>query len=664
MVSAGRAAPEGSAPRPKPAQRLDAPPASSPTPATAGAAPSAADGPPVVRRGAPPLRPDESPVLKPGGDLFLEVHLGAGTSYTTIGQKYLADLRGLQSIKAENGATLPKAGGTIRIPYTSLNDDYKARVIQQLFPRDTTRGGDWIHRVGPKRPEAGSETIWHLSLWLTGRGENYQTLAEHNALDDLTLRPDQELIVPGALLSPPFTRMAGRSSGGFRAGGATAPVKDGDQESSGSIDADGGDDEGTDEFTEAPSGAETEEPGPTGPAPMALPPAEGADELRYGHDADGGFAVYRLKRGEALYSTVVVRFTGRIDASDVNDLAQQIARRSGIRNVTDIPIGFKIRIPLDLLLSEYLPPDDPRRLAWERSQAEVARYTNEASSRNLQGVAVILDAGHGGRDQGAAHNGVWEHEYVYDILCRIKARLEQQTGAKVLPTIKDRHEGYAIHDSTRLTRNQAEVLLTDPPSPLGEHAPSVNLRWYLANAYYRRLVAGGQDPRKVVFVSLHADARHPSLGGAMVYVPGEEFRRGRYGHDGAAYVKHREVREQPYVSFTRAERERSEGLSRQFAGRLVEAFRRRGVAVHPYGPVRERIIRRGRAWVPAVLRCNVVPVEVLIEVSNLSNPADSRLLADPAYRQKVAEAYVDALQAYYSGPVRPPPRPTAARGGV
>jgi N-acetylmuramoyl-L-alanine amidase len=272
---------------------------------------------------------------------------------------------------------------------------------------------------------------------------------------------------------------------------------------------------------------------------------------------------------------VVVRFTGRIDASDVNDLAQQIARRSGIRDVTDIPIGFKIRIPLGLLLPEYLPPDDPRRLAWERSQAEVARYTNEASRRNLQGVAVILDAGHGGRDQGAAHNGVWEHEYVYDILCRIKARLEQQTGAKVLPTLKDRHEGYTIHDSTRLTRNQAEVLLTDPPSPLSEHAPSVNLRWYLANAYYRRLVAGGQDPRKVVFVSLHADARHPSLGGAMVYVPGEEFRRGRYGHDGAAYVRHREVREQPYVSFTRAERERSEGLSRQFAGRLVEAFRRR-----------------------------------------------------------------------------------------
>ncbi|HEX9428163.1 MAG TPA: N-acetylmuramoyl-L-alanine amidase, partial [Candidatus Polarisedimenticolia bacterium] len=637
------------------------PPPASVQPAASGhPAPGAAPGAPAPRPAAPPLRGDETPVLKPGGDLFLEIHVGPGASYTAVGQRYLADLRGLQAIKTENGSILPNTGGTIRIPYTSLNDEFKMRVIRQLFPRDAMRDGDWVHRVGTSRPEMGSETLWHLALWLTGRGENYQALAERNGLDDLTLRPDQQVIIPGSLLRPPFTGRVGHPAG-KRDDALPVSTAKGDGEPA--ADEGGDDSEGDDGFTEAPSGPEIEEPGSPGPSLPALPPAEGAEELRYGHDSEGRFAVYRLKRGEALYSAVVVRYTGRIDAPDVNELAQRIARRSGIREVTDIPIGFKIRVPLDLLLPEYLPPDDERRQAWERSQAEVARYTNEASSRNLQGVTVILDAGHGGRDQGAAHNGLWEHDYVYDILCRIKGRLEQQTGAKVLPTIKDRQEGYQIHDSTRLIRNQAEVLLTDPPIPLTERAPSVNLRWYLSNAYYRRIVGAGQDPRKVVFASLHADARHPSLGGAMVYVPGEQFRRGRYGHDGAAYVKHREVREQPYVSFTRNERERSEGLSRQFAGRLIEAFRRRGVAVHPYGPVRERIIRRGRSWVPAVLRCNLVPVEVLIEVSNLSNPADSRLLADPAYREKVAEAYIDALQAFYAAPSRPVPRPAAVRGG-
>jgi len=65
-----------------------------------------------------------------------------------------------------------------------------------------------------------------------------------------------------------------------------------------------------------------------------------------------------------------------------------------------------------------------------------------------------------------------------------------------------------------------------------------------------------------------------------------------------------------------------------------------------------------------VLRCSEVPVEVLIEVSNLNNPTDSRLLADPAYRQRVAEAYVDALGRYYGGAgQRPAPFRAAASVG-
>jgi N-acetylmuramoyl-L-alanine amidase len=103
-------------------------------------------------------------------------------------------------------------------------------------------------------------------------------------------------------------------------------------------------------------------------------------------------------------------------------------------------------------------------------------------------------------------------------------------------------------------------------------------------------------------------------------------------------------------------------LSRQFARTLVTSFRDHEVAVHPYDPIRERIIRKRRSWVPAVLRCSEVPVEVLIEVSNLSNVADSRLIADPVYRQRVAEAYVDALHRYYGRPVpRGASRATSSR---
>jgi len=419
-----------------------------------------------------------------------------------------------------------------------------------------------------------------------------------------------------------------------------------------------------DDFTEAPTTpGDEEDEGPTigAPAPYAPPPAaEGAGDLKYGRDVDGGYAIYRLKKGEALYSAVVIRFTGRVDVQEVNDLAAKVARRSGIDDVTVIRVGYPVKIPIDDLLPEYLPRDDPRRQAWERSHAAVERYTNAAGSRDLDGVAVILDAGHGGRDIGASHNGVWEHDYVYDVLCRVKKLLETTTRARVLPTIKDRDEGYTIRDTTRLPRSRSEVLLTSPPFPLSGTVPSVNLRWYLSNAWYRKLTGEGVDPDKIVFTSLHADARHPSLRGAMVYVPGAEYRRGRYGSAGPVYARYREARETPFVSFTREQRERSEGLSRQFAAALIDAFANRQVAVHPYGPVRERIIRRGRSWVPAVLRCNVVPVQVLIEISNLSNPEDSRSLADPAYRQRVAEAYVEGLARYFSAPSTN--RPAVAAG--
>jgi N-acetylmuramoyl-L-alanine amidase len=591
------------------------------------------------------LAADERPELHGGNDLVLAIKVHPGDTYAAIGQRYLVDLRELRAVRTRNGDRLPPDGGSVAIPYASLNDRYKVRVIRVLFPEDAPREGNWIHRAGCGLLPISQETLWNIALWLTGRGENFRSLADRNDLPGLLPAKDQEIAVPGELLLPPFAAVAGLQTA---SAGTMSPAA-------------GSKDVVSDDFTEVP---ETE------PAPALVPPAAPPDQatdttgqLVYGKDSSGPFGRYRLKRGEALYS-VVMRFTGRVDSQEVNDLARAIAGRSGIKDVTDIPTGYGVRISFDDLLPEYLPATDPRREAWQTSRAEVARYTNPSQSRNLEGVTVILDAGHGGRDRGAAHNGVAEHEYVYDILCRIKALLERDTAARVLATIRDRKEGYRVRDSTRLTRNQAEVLLTDPPFPLLEPYVSVNLRWYLTNSYFRRLVAEGSDPLKIVFTSLHADARHPGLGGAMIYVPGEEYRRSRYGYSGPVYARTREVREKPYVSFTRSERERSEGLSRQFARALVTSFHDREVTVHPYNPIRERIIRKRRSWVPAVLRCSEVPVQVLIEVSNLSNVADSRLIADPGYRQKIAEAYVDALQRYYGQPAPrgAPARATSSRG--
>jgi N-acetylmuramoyl-L-alanine amidase len=176
----------------------------------------------------------------------------------------------------------------------------------------------------------------------------------------------------------------------------------------------------------------------------------------------------------------------------------------------------------------------------------------------------------------------------------------------------------------------------------------VNLRWYLVNSYYRSLTSAGADPERIVFASVHADSLHPSVRGAMVYVPGQEYRTGTYGHVGRLYAR-KEVAELRYVKFSSGERERSEGLSRRLAARVIQAFEEARLPVHRYEPIRDHVIRRRRSWTPAVIRTSLVPQSLLLEVVNLNNAKDAALIKQASFRQKVAGAFLDALRRHYSG---------------
>ena len=391
-------------------------------------------------------------------------------------------------------------------------------------------------------------------------------------------------------------------------------------------------------------------------------PDEEPPRLEYGADAQGRYAIYRLKRKEALYSAVVVRFTGRIHAEDVIQLALDIALRSGIDDVHAIPVGYPVKIPIELLSEEYLPPDDPKAAAQAKERAEAALFAAPAKARGLAGVRVILDAGHGGRDTGTVHHGVWESTYVYDVASRLRKVLLETTRAEVVMTTREPGGGWEVPDRDRLPDRKGRVLLTDPPYRLENPVAGVNLRWYLANAILRRPGPGGRPipPEKTVFLSLHADSLHPSVRGAMAYVPGERFLRDRYGRANAFYRTFREVRDEPVVSFTKKERVLAEGASTSLAEKLIGAFRRRGLPVHQFRPVRTHVIRKGREWVPAVLRYNKVPNRVLFELANLSNEEDRELTEARAYRQECAEALADGLVAFFGGGAAPAPAAPAA----
>jgi N-acetylmuramoyl-L-alanine amidase len=177
----------------------------------------------------------------------------------------------------------------------------------------------------------------------------------------------------------------------------------------------------------------------------------------------------------------------------------------------------------------------------------------------------------------------------------------------------------------------------------------VHLRWYLANAILRRTVVGGGSPDRTVFVSLHADSLHPAVRGAMIYIPGEKYLKETYAKTDEVYLARQEVREAPRVSFSRQERLQAEGTSRELAERIVAAFRADGLPLHAFEPIRKNVIRAGREWVPAILRYNRIPARVLLEVCNLNNPEDRRLLMTRSYRDRVARAVVSALVDFYGG---------------
>ena len=526
-----------------------------------------------------------------GREIELEVLAGDGDDYRGVAARVTA--AGSQSgaaVAAWNAERPVEPGQWIGVPLELLSHGFRRMVLMRLFPDDARDGEDWVHVAGSGELPLYDAGLWQVAEWFTGRGGSYEALMEANGLGSPELRAGQRVRVPSALLHPAM-RAGMRSDGG---------------------------------------------------------------RLEFRSDTEGPFAAYRLQEGEALYSSVVVRFTGRTGADDVSLVAEQVRKRSGIRDLTDIPVGFEIRIPLDLLEPQYLPTAHPRRKEAEARERELALALAQqplpGARSGLEGVLIVIDPGHGGRDLGTMNNGIWEHDYVYDVSCRLREKLERSTAATVVMTLEDRETGCVPSKTDKLVANKQGTVLTSPPfmaKKEGEAKYGVNLRWYLANSVYRKAVAGGHDPDRILFISLHADSRHPSLSGAMVYVPGAAYRSRTYGHSTGFYMAYDEVREKPQVRFSKQQRVRSEAISRKYADAVIRAFQREGLPVQPHQPVRHRIIRGESRFVPAVLRGNAIPSKVLVEMVNLSNPGDAALLASATERDRLAGGLFRSLLDYY-----------------
>ena len=504
------------------------------------------------------------------------------------------EVRGLPA--AFLGSSAPAEGWAA---FSELSPEGRRWALGALFPADRWERDQVLHQV--RWPDL--ESVWLMAALFMGHGQHYDQLQAANPANPEKLRAGDLWVVPRALLAEEL--------GGDGAGRVVRVQPEDDLD---------------DEARVA--------------AFRAL--------LSYETDVQGPYAGYHLRKGEALYSSVVMRYTDQVDPKGVNDLAQVIAARSGIEDVHGIQPGQLVKIPLEALASPF-QPEGTAALAEEREvRAEIRRTPRVMAGARLKGVRIVLDAGHGGVDQGAAANGVWESDYVYDLAMRVRRLLEQDSEAQVSCTVRYPGLGFRVRNRIPAPTGQAEILTTPPFANDGEspNAVSVHLRWVLANQLFFDFARTG-DPKKTLFISFHADSLHPSARGTMVYVPGAPGVPAAFALPAARTVRVAELSHGSRVSFSPRERLQGEARSRLFAEALLKALQEEGIATHGNRPIRNVVLRGGRSFIPAVIRYSAAATKVLLEVLNLTNPEDAVNLADPAFRERYAQAVVRGIQAYF-----------------
>ncbi len=548
-----------------------------------------------------------------GGHPVLLVEPMGGDGWITLARRYTGTSDTVAALREANpGMRSPMRDRAVRLPVELLRPETRLEAVQKLFPADVRTVSGWQHWV--LDPFGGGEESWTwLAALFAGSDDRAPALLQANpALRQSGPKRGRPVTVPEALLSSEFRSLP-------------------------------------------PVATPTPRPRKRTPLPVAGAVATGAQAnagvvpLEYGTDELGGFAIYRLRRGEALYSAVVVRFTGQLLAVQVNETAMEIAARSGIGDVTDISVGYPVKIPLDLLLPEYLPVNDPRRQAWLEGRRELRQFLEVVDAANLSGVQIILDAGHGGKDSGAVSNGIWESTYAYDIMCRIKSNLERHTRATVWTTIQDGKIGYTIPGSNRLGQRRDAFLLTRPQYRLEDSVLGVHLRWYLTNDIILNRVGTNVPRSKTVFLSIHADSLHQSVRGAMAYVPSRYLRPDKpYTVRRRDIQTYAEYRNHPTVRLGTEFKARVEASSRHLAQEILTSLDDNDIRVHPYDPIRDRVLRGRRSWVPAVLRYTAAQNAVLLEVCNMANPEDRELMLQSRWREEFARSVVEGMAAAFA----------------
>lgn len=260
------------------------------------------------------------------------------------------------------------------------------------------------------------------------------------------------------------------------------------------------------------------------------------------------------------------------------------------------------------------PPPKADVLKTEPSLAETSKAARHTSTGNTSLVRalglkigrVVIDAGHGGHDQGTAGpKGLLEKDVVLDVALRVGKLIEDRMGAEVIYTRSD-----------------------DTFVPLEG-------RTQLAN-----------DKKADLFLSIHANSSSiPRIAGVETYYLSLPDLHDKDAADVAA----RENASSQKSVFELQDLVKKITLndkveeSREFAGRVqasLYSFSARNVP---------NSRNRGVKKAPFVVLIGAHMPSILAEIGFLTNPREEALLRKPEYRQKLAEALFRGVQRYAEG---------------